>query len=72
MKKMHYGGRFLAGTLAAALSVTSLSFPILVEAEEIISYKAGTYTGTGIGRNGDVSIVVTLKDGKVEKVEEGE
>lgn len=71
MKKKHYGGRFLAGTLALALSATSLSVPLLAEAEGIISYKDGTYTGTGTGRNGDVSLVVTLKDGKVEKVEEG-
>lgn len=59
-----------AGALAAALLVSSFSANVVVSAEEIISYEDGTYTGVATGRNGDVTLSVTLKDGKVVDVAE--
>ena len=32
-------------------------------------YKAGTYEATAEGRNGDVTVAVTVSDSKIEKVE---
>ncbi|MDC7279492.1 FMN-binding protein [Butyrivibrio fibrisolvens] len=59
-----------AGALAAALLVSSFSANVVVSAEEIISYEDGTYTGVATGKNGDVSVSVTLKDGKVVEASE--
>ncbi len=70
MKKKYVCGRLLAGILVLALATSSMPVMGTVHAEEIITYADGTYTGTAAGRNGDVSLSVTLKDGRVEHVEE--
>ena len=33
------------------------------------AYKAGTYTGTGTGRNGDITVEVTFSDTAITKIE---
>ncbi len=64
-------GRLRAGVMAAALLMSSFSGTGIAVAEESISYKDGTYTGTGVGRNGDVTVSVTIKDGRVVEISEG-
>ena len=70
MKRKYISTRLFAGALALALSTASMPVSILADAKEQVTYKDGTYTGVGQGRNGEVSLKVTIKDGKVEHVEE--
>ena len=39
-----------------------------VVADETV-YKDGVYEGTGTGRNGEIKVAVTVKDGKISSVE---
>lgn len=70
MKHKLVCGRLLAGALVVALSATSIPATYVVQAEEVTYFKDGTYTGVGKGKKGDISLKVTLQDGKVTKVEE--
>ena len=53
------------------LSVVLLAFTLILSGcapKSGFSFKAGTYTGTAKGRNGDVTVEVTLSEKKIEKV----
>ncbi|QRG86320.1 flavocytochrome c [Bulleidia sp. zg-1006] len=53
------------------LSVILLAFTLVLSAcspKSSLSFKAGTYTGSAKGRNGDVAVEVTLSEKKIETV----
>ena len=70
MKRRLFSVRVCAGAMALALTLASMPVSILANAEEQVSYKDGTYSGSGQGRNGEVTLSVTIKDGRVEQVKE--
>ena len=42
----------------------------LLEAEDISTYKDGVYTGVGAGKRGDITLSVTISEGRVSELSE--
>ncbi len=78
--------RFFAGLISAVLTFSSLSLPSFASEQnssenkfsnEIVlanatttTYKDGVYEGTGNGRNGDITLSVTITNGKISSITE--
>ena len=64
-KKRRFKGKLLRSMLSTALAVSAFNSAIISAA----AYSDGTYTGKGKGRNGDISVSVTVADGKISAID---
>lgn len=59
----------MAGAMSFSLTACGSSSAATSSAASSGSYKAGTYTGTGTGHNGDITVDVTFTDDAIDKIE---
>ena len=60
--------RFMCTVLSAALLTSSLNISAIAAGADT-AYKDGVYTGTAKGRNGDITVSVTVSDGNISAID---
>ena len=69
VKNALYGTESTNATAASANSNAGGSAPSVSKVKESGNWKDGTYTGSGKGFGGNISVKVTIKDGKIKSID---